>query len=347
MLATIKAITVTKQCAIVAPHVAVVDDWPTPEVGPGEVLIETEASAMNHLDLWVGIGLPGIELTYPRVGGSDGAGRIIQVGQGVDESWLDTRIVINAAKLKPSALLPNVIPAPPEISMIGEHINGTHASAFVAPVTNVFPIGDADAVAAAAYSLSFLTAWRMLSTKANLRPGQSVLITGIGGGVALSAFCLAKHFGCHTIVTSRYQHKLDHALALGADDAILDSGEDFSRPVRAATNKRGVDVCIDSVGKAIHLGCIKSLARGGKYVTCGCTTGPDAKTDLARIFWNQQSILGSTMGSMEEFREVMNLFLRDQIQPVIDSVHPPSEATEAYERLETGHQFGKIVFDWK
>lgn len=342
----ITAITVTKQAPTVAPNIAVVDDWVKPKAGPGEVLVETEASAMNHLDLWVGIGLPGVDLTYPRVSGADGAGRISAVGKGVDESWIGRRVVLNAAVPRQSPVLPDIVPAPPAISMIGEHVAGTHAAAFVAPVTNVLPIGDADAIQAAAYALSFLTAWRMLS-RANIRPGHSVLITGIGGGVALSAFCLARQFGCHVIVTSRHQHKLDKAVALGAEDTILDTGEDFSRAVRTATNKRGVDICVDSVGKAIHLGCIKSLARGGNYVTCGCTTGPDATTDLARIFWNQQSILGSTMGNMEEFREVMSFFLSHQIEPVIDSVHAPTDAAKAYERLETGHQFGKVVFNWQ
>ncbi|HCT44634.1 MAG TPA: hypothetical protein DF699_05430, partial [Phycisphaerales bacterium] len=142
-------------------------------------------------------------------------------------------------------------------------------------------------------------------------------------------------------------HKLDAAIKLGADHAVLDEGKDWSRDVRAWTNKRGVDMAVDSVGKATHLSSIKSLARGGAYVTPGCTTGPDATTDLARIFWNQLRILGSTMGSNDEFKEVVALFNAGAVKPVVDKVFKPEECTQAYERLEASEQFGKVVIDWR
>jgi NADPH:quinone reductase-like Zn-dependent oxidoreductase len=210
----------------------------------------------------------------------------------------------------------------------------------------VLDIGDADPVAAAAFGLTHLTAWRMLVTRARLQPGMTLLIPGIGGGVALAALAICRHLGCTTIVTSRHASKLERATALGADHAVLDSGADWSRAVRQLTGGRGVDVVAESVGKAVHMACVKSLARGGTLVTCGCTTGPDAGTDLARIFWNQLSIVGSTMGSMDEFRAVVALLRSGGLSPVVDRVFEPAEASEAYARLEAGEQFGKLVFRW-
>jgi NADPH:quinone reductase-like Zn-dependent oxidoreductase len=231
--------------------------------------------------------------------------------------------------------------------MIGEHVHGCLAERFKAPVANLLPVGDADPVEAAAFGLVHLTAWRMMVTRGGLKAGQSVLITGIGGGVALAALSIARHLGCMTIVTSRHAAKLERAKQLGADVAILDDGGDWSREVRKATGRRGVDLCVDSVGKAVHLACIKSLARGGTFATCGCTSGPDATTDLTRVFWNQLSIVGSTMGDMDEFREVVSFFRRGFLKPTIDRTFQPEQAREAYARLEAGEQFGKIAIDWR
>jgi NADPH:quinone reductase-like Zn-dependent oxidoreductase len=186
----------------------------------------------------------------------------------------------------------------------------------------------------------------MLVTRARLQAGQSVLITGIGGGVALALLGICRHLGCTTIVTSRHQWKLDKAIESGADHAVLDSGEDFSRQVRGLTGKRGVDVCADSIGKAVHLSCVKSLARGGTFVTCGATTGADAVTDLTRMFWSQLTFVGSTMGDMDEFRQVIALFRSGALRPVIDKVYDASDAADAYARLETGDQFGKVAIRW-
>ena len=311
------------------------------------MLVRTEAAALNHLDLWVGRGLPGIDIRYPAISGSDGAGVVEAVGAGVDPAWIGTRVLLNAAVPKPDAAHPAVRPAPADIFMIGEHGPGCLAEKFVAPVSNVLAIGEADPVQAAAFVLTHLTAWRMMVTQAGLRAGMTVLITGIGGGVALAALAIARHFGCETIVTSRHQSKLDRARALGANHTVLDTGADWSREVRQLTGRRGVDLCVDSVGKSIHLHSIKSLARGGTYATCGATTGPDATTDLTRIFWNQLRIVGSTMGDMREFREVVSLFRSGAISPVIDRVFAPSEGREAFARLEAGEQFGKLVVDWR
>ncbi|TVQ55995.1 MAG: hypothetical protein EA377_02670 [Phycisphaerales bacterium] len=346
ILRVMRAITISQQGSPVAPNVAIDNDWNEPTPQPGEVLVRTEASALNHLDLWVGRGLPGIDLTYPRIGGSDGCGIVEAVGEGVDDLWIGRRVVLNAACPVPEPSHPEIAPARPDIQMIGEHTNGTMAAKFTAPAANVLDVGQTDPVHAAAFSLTHLTAWRMMKSRARVQPGQWVLITGIGGGVALAALNIARHLGCRTIVTSRHQAKLDRAKELGADHAVLDSGEDWSREVRGITGKRGVDVCVDSVGKAIHTSCIKALARGGVFVTCGVTSGFDPETDLARIFWNQLSVLGSTMGDMDEFREITALLVSGALEPVIDTVYSPDQAMQAYERLEAGEQFGKLVINW-
>lgn len=342
-----RAITIASQGSPVTPNVRVREDFATPIASANEVIVRTEASAFNHLDLWVGRGLPGIDIQYPAIGGSDGCGIVESVGEGVDVAWIGTRVLLNAAVPKIPALQPSSIPAPYDITMIGEHVYGCHAARFKAPIENLLPVGDTDPVQAAAFGLTFLTAWRMMVTQAGLREGQLVLITGIGGGVALAALSIARHFGCMTIVTSRHASKLERAAQLGAHHGVLDTGADFSKVVRALTNRRGVDLAVDSVGKAAHLSCIKSLARGGTYATCGATSGGDAVTDLTRIFWNQLRIVGSTMGDMREFREVFSLFSAGKLAPVIDEVFSPLQAVEAYRKLEAGEQFGKIVMDWR
>ncbi|MHC4415703.1 MAG: zinc-binding dehydrogenase [Planctomycetota bacterium] len=341
-----RAAVIVRQGAPVAPNVEVVDDWPGPTAGSGEVVVRTEATALNHLDLHVGRGVPGLDLTYPRVTGADGCGRVDSVGKDVDPSWIGRRVLLNAALPQTPVTRPEADPTPGEIRMIGEHDPGTLAEKFVAPVENVLAIGDSDPVDAAAFALTHLTAWRMLMTRAGLRAGQTVLITGIGGGVALALLNISKHFGCTTIVTSRHRWKLDKALQHGADHAIQDRGEDWSREVRGLTDKRGADICADSIGKAVHESCLRSLARGGVLVTCGCTSGADAGTDLTRMFWNQLSMVGSTMGDMSEFRQVVSLLRSGALKPVIDTVHDAAGASEAYARLESGEQFGKVVIRW-
>ena len=342
-----RAITITRQGEPVSPNVRYVTDWPEPTAQPGQVLVRTEASALNQLDLTVGRGVPGLELTYPRISGSDAAGIVEAVGPGVDEAWIGRRVLLNAAVMQADPLKPDVLPAQPGRRMIGEHDQGALAELFTAPVTNILEIGEIDPVDAAAFGLTHLTAWRMLWTRGRLSPGQWVLIPGIGGGVALALLNIARHFGCRTIVTSRHPAKLERALELGADHGVHDTGEDWSRQVRQLTGKRGVDICADSVGKAIHLPCIKSLARGGTFVTCGATSGFDAVTDLGRVFWNQLNIIGSTMGDMDEFRQVTALLQSGAFRPVVDSVFQAKEAAEAYARLESGEQFGKVVLRWR
>lgn len=341
-----KAIAITRQGSPVSPNVALVD-MPAPTPPAGAVRVRTEAAALNHLDLWVGMGLPGIDTTYPFVSGSDGAGVVDALGPGVDQAWLGRRVLLNAAVVQPPNPMPGQDPAGEDIRMIGEHDPGCLAEHFIAPVGNVIDIGECDPVEAAAFGLTHLTAWRMLWTRARVRPGMTVLVPGIGGGVAVALLGIARHLGCTTIVTSRHAHKLEKARSLGADHGILDAGQDWSKDVRKITGRRGVDIVADSVGKAVHASCLKSLARGGTFVTCGCTTGPDATTDLARIFWNQLSVIGSTMGDMTEFASVVALFRSGALKPCVDRVFSPAEGRAAFARLEAGEQFGKVVVDWR
>jgi len=348
-----KAITIREQApkGPVAPNVSVVDDWADP--GPpdrGELLVRTEASALNHMDLWVGRGIPGVEIEYPHVGGVDGCGIVEAVGSDVDAAWVGRRVVHNAAvrldgPARPGT--PTEAGIAPDVELIGEHSHGTHRARYRIPVENAVDVGDADPVAAAAYGLTALTAYAKMFTKGRLRPGQTVLITGIGGGVATAALGLAGWMGCTTIVTSRHRWKLDRALELGADHGVLDEGQDWSREVRGLTAKRGVDMVVDTVGGPLLKPCLRVLVPGGAFVTAGATAGPVSEIELARVFWKQLRVLGSTMGSNDEFREVMALFRAGHVAPVVDRVFPPAEAPAAWERLEAADQMGKLVIDWR
>lgn len=342
-----KALQIVRQGEPVSANVVLSDGCPCPDPAFGEIRVRTEASALNQLDLWVGRGVPGFEVEYPAISGSDGVGLVDAVGDGVSDTWIGRRVILNAGVIKTSSPLPDDLEPAPATHMIGEHGPGTMAEFFVAPVENVCDIGEVDPVDAAAFGLVHLTAWRMLVSRANLGHGSTVLIPGIGGGVALALLGIAKWHGCRVIVTSRDQGKLDRAIELGADEGILDDGSDFSRTVRGMTHRRGVDVCADSVGQAVHMSCLKSLARGGVFVTCGSTSGPKAETDLARIFWNQLTVIGSTMGGMSEFRQVLSLLRSGLLRPTIDSVHSSEHGAAAFSRLESGAQFGKIVIDWR
>jgi len=353
-----RALVITQQTPAgqpLAPNIKLVADWPDPPApAPGQAVIRTLASALNHLDLWVARGVPGLKLTYPRISGSDACGVVEAVGTGVDPAWVGRRVILNAAiDTAPVAPRPTDPPGSsltPQYELIGEHHHGTLAEKFTAPVANLAPVADDQPPeSAAAFGLTYLTAYSMMITKAGLRPGQSVLITGIGGGVALAALDIARFLGCPVAVTSRHQWKLDRAKELGAGLGILDQGQDWSKEIRTWPGARGgsgVDLAVDSSGKATHIKCIKSLTRGGTYVTPGCTSGPDAVTDLARIFWNQLRLLGSTMGTNHEFAELAALYRASKLKPVIDNVFTPEDGANAYARLESADQFGKLVIRW-
>ncbi len=341
---TMKAVVIQRGGKPIKPNIGIVNDWPEPEPGPGQVLVRTLASALNHLDLFVAWGLR----QAPWISGSDACGEVIETGAGVDEAWLGKRVILNARILEEAPPLPGV--RPPEFGQarfIGLDLPGTHAERFTAPVENLIEIdSDIDPVEAAAFPLIYLTAWRMLTSRAQISPEQTVLLTGIGGGVAQASLDICRHAGYEIIVTSRREYKLKRARQRGARHTILDEGQDWSRQVMEITGGHGADVCADSVAKAVHRRCIHSLATGGTYVTCGSTTGADVTTDNSLIFLRQLSYLGSSMGSMDELRQVSTLFQRGRLKPQIDSVYDAAGAGDAFARLESSEQLGKVVIRW-
>lgn len=347
-----KAVLITEQVAAgpVAPHVRFVQDWPDPGApGPGQLRVRALASALNRMDVWVGMGIPGVDIQYPHVGGVDGCGVVDAVGEGVDERWVGRRVVHNAAvqvsrPAGPGA--PSEATLAPEYRLIGEHTHGTHREFYLVPAANAVDVGSADPSAAAALGLTALTAWSMMITKGDLRCGQRVLITGIGGGVATAALAIARWRGCRVAVSSRHRAKLERARELGAEYTILDEGQDWSRELRGWAEKRGVDMVVDTIGGPVLRPSLRALARGGAFVTAGATAGPNAELELNRVFWNQLRVLGSTMGTNDEFREVMALFTSGDLAPEIDGVHAARDARKAWERLEAQEQMGKIVLDW-
>lgn len=340
---TMRAVVIERAGTPVAGNVRLVTDHPAPAAKAGEVVVRTLAAALNHLDLWVGRE----PARTPWVGGSDACGTVESLGEGVERSWLGTRVIFNAAVPVPEPPLPGARPArPPRIDLIGSEIPGCMAERFAVPAANLLEVGDADPIEAAAFALTHITAWRMIVSRARAMPQETALVTGIGGGVALAALGILRAIGCEVIVTSRQQAKLDRAKRLGAWHGILDEGQDWSKQVLEITGRRGVDLCVDSVGAPLHLRCVRSLAQGGRLAICGASAGSDAPTDLSSVYWSQLSVLGSSMGSMDEFREVTALFLKGVLRPVVDSVHEAGDAAAAYARLEAASQFGKVVVRW-
>jgi len=321
-------------------------DLPDPEPGPGQVRIRVRAGALNHLDIFVRNGIPAVPVPLPHVLGSDGAGVIDRTGPGVAQERIGEEVVLNPGIHCGSCefCLRGEHSLCVTFHLVGEHIAGTFAEYVVVPAVNAYPKpASLSFEEAAAFPLTFLTAWRMLVTKARARPGESLLILGIGGGVSLAALAIGKRLGLVAGVTSGSPEKLERARELGADFTIDHAATDFAREARRITGKRGVDIVLDSVGKATWKRSIAALARGGRLLTCGATTGPNPETDIARIFWNQLTVYGSTMGTHGEFAEMLRMFRDGLLRPVVDSVFPLEQTKEAVARLEEKRQFGKIV----
>lgn len=319
---------------------------PKPEPRPGYVLVRTRAAALNHLELYVVAGLPGVDLEMPHVLGSDGAGTVESVGAGVDSLALGDAVMLNPCVWCGSCefCLSGQQCQCLHLRLIGEHMPGTFAEFFQAPAPSLARIPEGVSFQnAAAFSLVFLTAWRMLVTRAGLRAGHDVFIHGIGGGVATAALQIAKLVGCRTFVSSSSTRKLDRARRLGADFLYDYRERDVSEEVARDTGKRGVDIVVDNVGKATWLQSQKLVRRGGKIVTCGATTGYDPKTNINRIFWKQIDILGSTMGNCDEYRQLLQLLGDGKLCPTIDRAFNLDEGKAALEYLEQGRQFGKVV----
>jgi NADPH:quinone reductase-like Zn-dependent oxidoreductase len=304
------------------PEVLRYEDVPDPVPGPDEVLVELRAASMNHIDVWLRKGLPSVP--KPRILGSDGAGVIA----GTDE-----RVVINPA-----------LPNGRGVHLLGEHCDGTHAELIAVPRSAVHPIPNGISFEeAAAFPLVFETAYRMLVTRARLEAGEWVLIWGIGSGVGTAALAIAKALGARTIVTSSSDAKLERGLELGADAAVNHKTGDVVGRVRELTGGVGVGVVVEHVGNATWRRSLDAADRGGRIVVCGATSGPNPPAALNRVWWKELTIMGSMMGSPEDFQGAYDLVASGRARPVVDEVFPLEEVAAAHERLERAEQVGKIV----
>jgi zinc-binding alcohol dehydrogenase/oxidoreductase len=312
------------------PEVLRYEDAPDPAPGPGEVLIRLRAASLNHLDLWVRQGRPSV--LKPRILGADGAGVVAALGVDVGGFAPGDRVVINPG-----------LAHGPRITVLGEHTDGTHAELVAVPAANVYPVPDGLGFEeAAAFPLVFLTAYRMLVTKAQVAEGEWVLVWGAGGGVGTAAFAIAKALGARTIVTSSSGDKLKRLRELGADAAIDHAGADVAAEVKALTGG-GADVVIEHVGEATWQASLQAARPGGRVVVCGATSGPNPPAALHRIWWKELTVYGSTMGTREDFEGAYELVASGRARPIVDRVFPLAEARAAHERLEAGEQLGKIV----
>ena len=326
---------------------AALRDVPAPEPGPGEVVVAIKAAAFNHLDLWTLRGALEIEHRFPHALGADGAGVIEAVGEGVPGGiHPGDRVLINPA-LSCGVCERCRAGEQSECSafrMLGEHEPGTVAEFVRVPAGNVFPIPEhLGFPEAAALGVTFITAYRMLFDRGAMKPGEWVLVTGIGGGLALSLFQLARPTAGKVFVTSSSGDKLTRAAELGADGGVNYRDADVGREIRRLTGKRGVDLVADSAGGPSLDGSLRALRKGGRVVIAGATAGATAEIDIRRVFWNQLSVIGSTMGSVANVSDMLRVVAGSKLRPIVDRVVPLEEAADALQLLDAGGQFGKIV----
>ncbi len=339
--------------ALAIPHHGTLDDiqlmdLDPPSPGQGEVLVKTRAASLNRLDLFVVAGLPGVDLEMPHVLGSDGAGEVVEVGSGVDGFRAGDRVMLNPCIWcgKCEFCRQGEQSLCVRLGLKGEHAPGTFAEYFTASAASLALIPDGISFAqAAAFSLVHQTAWRLLISRGQLRPGEDVFIHGIGGGVATAALGIARLAGARVFVSSSDDAKLERARELGATFAWNYEKEDIVAQASAHTGRRGVDLVVDSVGEKTWLQSLKLVCKGGRVVTCGATTGPNPKTEIRLIFWKQISILGGTMSNVAEFNRVVHLLGEGRLRPVIDLALPLEQGKDALLRLSQGRQFGKIVLE--
>ncbi len=328
------------------PEVLVIEDTPDPAPGPDEVLVEVKAVAVNHLDLWVRKGIPGQKFPLPMTPGCDIAGVVRDVGSTVKGFRARDRVVIQPGLSchRCSSCLAGEVNLCRSFGIIGETRDGGCAELVSVPAVNVIPIRENLSFQdAAAVPLTFLTAWHMVVSRGQVRPGDDVLIHAGGSGVGVAAIQVAKLLGARVITTVGTDAKAQRTRELGADDTINHRKYDFYTEARKITGKRGVDVIIDSVGADVWHRNIRLLKAGGRLVTCGVTSGFEVTTDVRYIFFRNLSILGSTMGSKSELLHIMRLVERKALIPVIDMVLPLAKVAEAHKRLEARKNFGKVV----
>lgn len=323
-----------------------VDDLPIPAPAPGEVRLRMRAAALNRLDLWVRDGWKGLNLHMPHVTGSDGSGEVEAVGLGVTGFAPGDRVAINPTVVPPdSPALMTGLENQSRIAIMGEHTSGLAAEYRVIPARNLVKMpADFSFEGAAAAGLVYVTAWHSLITRGGLKPGEAVLIVGAGGGVNTASIQIAKLAGAKVIVVGSNAEKCTKAAALGADVTIdRESTPEWSREVQKLTDKRGVDVVVDNVGKATMFDSIRSARIGGRILVVGNTSGPIFELDLRYIFSKHLSIIGSTMGPHQDYVRVMNLVFDGALKPVISAVLPLEESRKGHELLGAGDVFGKIV----
>ena len=317
------------------PEVLRYEDVPDPEPPPGWKTLEVKAVSVNHLDLWIRRGLPGV--AYPRILGADAAGIVSGTGE---RALLNPALSCGSCEFCSSGEKPLCR----GYSVWGEHRDGTDAERVVAPAENLIPIPDELSFEdAAAAPLVFLTAWRLLFTRGRLRPSDDVLIWSAGGGVGTACVSFAKHAGARVIATASTDEKCARLSDLGAQVVLNHEREDVVARIREITGKRGVDLVVDYVGKETWRKSLQSLRRGGTLVTCGATSGHDPAEDLRHVFYRQLRIIGCTMGNDAELRAALRLLFDGRVRPVIDRVLPLADAAEAHRRVESRRLFGKLV----
>jgi len=320
------------------------EEVPDPEWRKDQVLVRVRACALNHLDLWVRKGLPGVKL--PHILGSDIAGEVAAVGEYVKDVKVGQRVIVAPMHFcgHCSKCLAGIQNQCREFSVLGNAVDGGNCELIAVPLASVIPIPDTlDFVQAASVPLVFVTAWHMLVGLAKVRPGQSVLVLGAGSGVGIAAIQIAKLFQARVVATAGDEHKLAKARALGADEGIDHYKQKISQEVRRITNKEGVDIVVEHVGTATWDESMKSLKPGGTIVTCGATTGFEAKFDLRFFFSRQLAFLGSYMGTMGDLHEALGHVFAGRLKPVVDRTFPLQEVRAAHEYLESSRMFGKLV----
>jgi len=328
------------------PEVLQYTETPAPKPGPNEVLVRIRACALNHLDLWVRRGLHGVQFALPLIPGSDIAGEVAEAGSGVARLQGGEKVVIapGVSCGQCAACAAGNDNQCRKYTLLGYGLNGGCAEFVAVPEANVLPIPEGLSFEeAAAVPLVFLTAWHMLITRAQLEPGEEVLVLGAGSGVGSAAIQIAKLTGARVIATAGSRAKLDKARELGADEVIHHGEQKIVNEVKRLTGARGVDVVFEHVGAATWEQSVLSLAIGGRLVTCGATTGFAAQLDLRYLFARQLSLLGSFMGSRGELYSVLKLVGEKRLRPVVDRVFPLAQVAEAHQRLEEREQFGKVV----
>lgn len=330
------------------PSVMQYGDLPDPTPESNQALIRVKAVALNHLDLWVRRAGVFEQLPKPHIGGADVSGVIEAYGEGTTDIALEvgTRVAVDpgVTRFEDEWTRRGEDSVSPGYSVLGEHLRGATAEYVVVPVENLVALPDhISHKDAAAVSLAGLTAWRMLIHRAQVKAGETVVIVGAGGGVNSISIQIAKQLGAMVFAVTSSTKKMEMARELGAEHVINYKSEDWSKAVYMATNKRGVDVVVDNIGQATWHQSIRALARGGRLVTVGSTSGHNAQTDVRYLFAKQISIIGSTMGSHQDYRDMMKWVFDGKLKPVIHTTMPLSKGRSAHEMLENGEQFGKVV----